>query len=293
MIQSFRPDANFRAQPRTTTVRPKPAAGASTTDDKPARKGPILRDVGAGPRTSRPSSSAAPASTTAPPKFTKAAPIKGKEDWRKKAAAGVSDGSRRRMVSKSKDADAATGDLDIAIPGVGSGRRGRKFTKASRKAAKAELARAAAPVKVEILEVGKEGMSVQDLAAKLAINDGEVVKTLFMKGIATMVNQTLDEEAVRLVCKEFEVEVVEAGTLKVEDMAKKLTEFLDEEDLDFLEIRPPVVTIMGHVDHGKVNSSQLCSKCPFQRLAPEEDYTLVVTLFVSCEASQLNLAKWM
>ncbi|BBN05050.1 translation initiation factor IF-2 [Marchantia polymorpha subsp. ruderalis] len=253
MIQSFRPDANFRAQPRTTTVRPKPAAGASTTDDKPARKGPILRDVGAGPRTSRPSSSAAPASTTAPPKFTKAAPIKGKEDWRKKAAAGVSDGSRRRMVSKSKDADAATGDLDIAIPGVGSGRRGRKFTKASRKAAKAELARAAAPVKVEILEVGKEGMSVQDLAAKLAINDGEVVKTLFMKGIATMVNQTLDEEAVRLVCKEFEVEVVEAGTLKVEDMAKKLTEFLDEEDLDFLEIRPPVVTIMGHVDHGKTS----------------------------------------
>ncbi|KAL2633034.1 hypothetical protein R1flu_004513 [Riccia fluitans] len=252
MVDSFRPDANFRAQARTTPIiRPKPAVD-SASDDKPVRKGPILRDVGAGPRTAKPSAGAAAAapSTVVPGKFTQGA-TKGKEEWRKKAAQNVSDGARRRIVSKSKDADA--GDLDIAIPGVGKERRGRKFTKASRKAAKAELARAAAPVRVEILEVGKEGMSVQDLAAKLAVNDGEVVKTLFMKGIATMVNQTLDEEAVKLVCKEYGVEVVEAGTLKVEEMAKKTTEFLDEEDLDFLEVRPPVVTIMGHVDHGKTS----------------------------------------
>ncbi|KAL3688306.1 hypothetical protein R1sor_014615 [Riccia sorocarpa] len=252
MIQSFRPDANFRAQTRANpVVRPKPAAeSTSAANEKPARKGPILRDVGAGPRTVKASAVAVAPSAVAPGKFPQSA-AKGKEEWRKKAAQNVSDGARRRIVSKNKDADAAAGDF--GIPGVGKERRGRKFTKASRKAAKAELARAAAPVRVDILEVGKEGMSVQDLAAKLAVNDGEVVKTLFMKGIATMVNQTLDEEAVKLVCKEFGVEVIEAGTAKVEEMAKKTTEFLDDEDLDFLVTRPPVVTIMGHVDHGKTS----------------------------------------
>ncbi|CAM6092922.1 unnamed protein product [Calypogeia fissa] len=271
LIQSFRPDANFRAQARTQqTTRPKPAADSGNGNgvdgenrSAAVRKGPILRDVGAPPR--RPggasSSSGGPANANsssaggaAAPKFTKNAPVKGKEDWRKKQTSSVSDGARRRVAAREKDdADAAV-DLDSPIVGKGLARpRARKQTKASRKAVKAEAARAAAPVKVDILEVGKEGMSVADLAAKLAVNDGEVVKTLFLKGIATMVNQTLDEETVRLVCNEFEVEVVEAGTIKVEDMAKKTTEFLDEEDLEYLEVRPPVVTIMGHVDHGKTS----------------------------------------
>ena len=141
---------------------------------------------------------------------------------------------------------------------VVSARRGgaRKMTKASRKAARVEAARASAPVKVDILEVGNQGMSVPDLAQKLAVNDADIVKTLFMKGISTTVNQTLDEETVKVVCQAFDVEVLEAGSCKLEDMAKK-NEFLDEDDLDNLEVRPPVITIMGHVDHGKVRSLYL------------------------------------
>eukprot|EP00850_Spirogloea_muscicola_P004174 SM000017S02914 [mRNA] locus=s17:1098991:1103137:+ [translate_table: standard] len=96
-------------------------------------------------------------------------------------------------------------------------------------------------------------MSVADLAAELAVNDSEVVRTLFMKGIATTVNQTLDEDTVKLVCKEYGVEVIEAGSVRVEDLAKKGRDFINDEEAELLVLRPPVVTIMGHVDHGKTS----------------------------------------
>ena len=60
-------------------------------------------------------------------------------------------------------------------------RGNRRASRATRKAAREEAAKAAAPVKAEILEVGKEGLSVEDLASELAVNDSDVVRVLFMK----------------------------------------------------------------------------------------------------------------
>eukprot|EP00249_Psilotum_nudum_P023007 c28722_g1_i1 orf=391-3579(+) len=170
-----------------------------------------------------------------------------KLDWKSKSSSEA-DSLKRRLSSLEEEAN------DVAARGVlvASGRRrGQKMTKAIRKAARAEAAKAAAPVRVDILEVGNQGMPLQDLAQKLAINVAEIVKTLFLRGIVTAVNQTLDEDTVKLVCREYNVEVVEAGSQKVEELAKRAGEFIEEEDLDQLQTRPPVVTIMGHVDHGK------------------------------------------
>ncbi|MEA5462976.1 translation initiation factor IF-2 [Leptothoe sp. PORK10 BA2] len=94
------------------------------------------------------------------------------------------------------------------------------------------------------------GLTVHDLAQELMQPETEVIKLLFFKGIATNINQTLDIPTAKMVAEAFEVEVEMA---EVESEAKKTTEMLDETDLESLQSRPPVVTIMGHVDHGKTS----------------------------------------
>jgi len=91
-------------------------------------------------------------------------------------------------------------------------------------------------------------MTVQELADALAMPDTEIVKTLFMKGIAVSITQSLDTSTVIMVAEELEVLV---DTPEPEAEARKVTEMLSVEDMENLHIRPPVVTIMGHVDHGK------------------------------------------
>ncbi|MEB3358482.1 MAG: translation initiation factor IF-2 [Synechococcales bacterium] len=91
-------------------------------------------------------------------------------------------------------------------------------------------------------------ISVHDLAERLVVPETEIIKKLFFQGIAANINQILDIPTATAVAQEFDV-VIETGEQEAE--AKKVTEMLDAADLDYLERRPPVVTIMGHVDHGK------------------------------------------
>lgn len=98
------------------------------------------------------------------------------------------------------------------------------------------------------VEIG-EFITVKDFAEKLGKPVAEVIKALIFTGIMAGINQEIDFETAEKAAKRLEIEIV-----KIADDASGITEESEEDALDVnLEKRPPIVTVMGHVDHGKTS----------------------------------------
>lgn len=90
-------------------------------------------------------------------------------------------------------------------------------------------------------------LTVSELAEKLNKDSSELIKKLMSLGVMATKNQDLDDDAIELLCTEYDVEVEKVIILEDTDFDK----YIKEDDETNLVERPAVVTIMGHVDHGK------------------------------------------
>lgn len=99
------------------------------------------------------------------------------------------------------------------------------------------------PEKIEFTN----SMTVGQLAEELGKESAEIIKKLMMLGVMATINQELDKDTVELIASEYGVPVEEVIILEETELEKYEVEDKEED----MQVRPPVVTIMGHVDHGK------------------------------------------
>lgn len=121
---------------------------------------------------------------------------------------------------------------------------GRKKKKQTAPAPKPE------PVKIEKAVITSETITVKELSEKIGKPVAEIIKKLFILGIMATINQEIDFDTCSLIASDYDIELEQNIAKSYEDV---LLEGVDEDKDENLENRPPVVTIMGHVDHGKTS----------------------------------------
>jgi len=254
-------DALTEIKPAATIVKPKPAAPVAevvlealpiVTVPEPeiVPEPPVAAPLPEPPAVVKPAATVAPAPTAPKKPEPKIVPFRPLErpapaPRPSRQPAGPFAPPRVTMVPARPAAPPAP--PRIAPPPLAPARPAAPVAPAAVAAAVVEAPPAAAPpeVKRELIRV-PESVTVGELAEKMRRKSGEVIKALLELGVMATVNELLDPTAAKLVADKFNFDV---------EIRSVEGDVVDEEDTDpaQLSLRPPVVTVMGHVDHGKTS----------------------------------------
>ncbi|MCR5814624.1 MAG: translation initiation factor IF-2 [Desulfovibrio sp.] len=157
--------------------------------------------------------------------------------------------SKKKRMKGRRTVDFQQGDFgqneDEDVPRMNRSRGKRKGNRQQRVVQPVTQPIKAAKRKIRIVEV----ITVSEMAKQMGLKANELIKVLFSSfGVMATINQTLDFDTATLVASEFGYEVEKTGFSEDEYLVSK-----DVDSPESLKPRPPVVTIMGHVDHGKTS----------------------------------------